>query len=198
MAKRNTTESQGDPPTQLSRALTDPSENVKSELRQAMKRQDDLRGQEAHYIRSMMRMSVKHNAELRRAETKRINAIRAVDVGAVTRASEVSTLQAQTLATQVATSAETLRGQVAAAATATAAALTTALTPIIQAVEDLRKAQYQQQGERVQRTEGTGNYRWLIGTGIAVGGCLIAFVVALLTAISLVVSLVYLHTQHVI
>ena len=134
MSKGN--KSQGDPPTQLARALTDPSENAKAELRSAVKRLDDLRSMEAHYTRATIRDSVKHNGELRRAETKRINAIRAVDVGAVTRASEVSAIQATTLASQVATSAETLRGQVAAAAQATSAAQATALGPITKSIED--------------------------------------------------------------
>ena len=79
--------------------------------------------------------------------------IRAVDVGAVNRAAEVSATQAQTLATQVAVSAETLCTQVAAAATAASTALSAALEPIQKDIADLRRAQYEAQGQKTQVVE---------------------------------------------
>lgn len=145
----------------------DPTLNVTAQLEAAIKRQDDLRLQEAAHVRELLELRGTFYEELRKAESSRIDAIRAVDVGSVTRAAEVSAVQAATLATQVATSAETLRGQVQAAASATAAALATALGPITKSIEDLRQAQYQQQGERFQRTEGRDTNQWVIGTIIA-------------------------------
>jgi hypothetical protein len=91
--------------------------------------------------------------QLRAAETARIDAIRAVDVGAVNRAAEVSATQAATLATQVATSAEALRGQVEAARQQTATALAAALEPIQKDIQDLRRAQYEAQGKQGQVVE---------------------------------------------
>jgi hypothetical protein len=96
----------------------------------------------------MNAMRTMYEGLLREAEAKRIDAIRAVDVGAVNRAAEVSAAQAATLATQVTVSAETLRNQVAAAASAQTIALNAALDPIQKAIDDLRRTQFQQAGEQ--------------------------------------------------
>jgi hypothetical protein len=151
--------------------VIDPSPNVLDLVRAAMQRQDDLREMQARYDAQVGKMREVHSREMRAAarrseerldqkdqqirlaETARIDAIRAVDVGAVNRAAEVSAAQAATLATQVATSAEALRGQVEAARQQTATSLAQALSPITKSIEDLRAAQYQQQGEKTQRGE---------------------------------------------
>lgn len=109
-------------------------------------------------MREIAALRAEYTAELRKAETARIDAIRAVDVGAVQRAAEVALTQASTLATQVATSAETLRGQVAAAATAQATALAAALVPLQEAIADLRRAQYEAQGVKSNVGETRLNY----------------------------------------
>lgn len=132
------------------------------------RRQDDLRQAESAHIHEIMATTSRYEDLLRQAETNRINAIRTVDVNAVAEAARVSAAQALTLANQVATSAETLRTQVSTVATATATALANALEPLQKAIEDLRKTQYQQQGEKVQRTEGTSNNQWLIGAVISI------------------------------
>ncbi len=142
----------------------DPSPNVLDLVASAMQRQDDLRNADSkrqddlremttRHLEGMTALRAEHTTAMQYKETERLDAIRLVDVGAVTRAAEVSTLQAQTLATSQATIAETLRGQVSAAAVATAAALATALAPITKAIEDLRQAQYQQQGEKSQQVD---------------------------------------------
>jgi hypothetical protein len=142
----------------------DPSPNVldlvasamqrQDDLREAAsKREDDLREMSTQHVEAMASLRAEHFFDLQNKETERLDAIRLVDTGAVTRAAEVSALQAQTLATSQATIAETLRGQVSAAAVATAAALATALAPITKAIEDLRQAQYQQQGEKSQQVD---------------------------------------------
>jgi Flp pilus assembly protein TadB len=110
---------------------------------------------------------------LREAETARIDAIRAVDVGAVNRAAEVATAQALTLAAQVSTSAETLRTQVAAAATASTVALAAALEPIQKDISDLRRNMYEQQGSRSQAVETSARTSTSIGTWIALAGVVI-------------------------
>jgi hypothetical protein len=160
----------------------DPSRNVLNLVAASIKRQDDLREMQAGHVaqvgqlrednaryvvelrsnydaqlrevnrRSEERLDFK-DQQLRAAETARIDAIRAVDVGAVNRAAEVSATQAATLATQVATSAEALRGQVEAARQQTATALAAALEPIQKDIQDLRRAQYEAQGQKTQVVE---------------------------------------------
>jgi hypothetical protein len=144
--------------------VVDPTKNVDALVEAAIRRQDDLRKMEAGYIARIGDMRENHakyitelraqyGTELRLAETARIDAIRAVDVGAVNRAAEVSATQAATLATQVATSAEALRGQVEAARQQTATALAAALEPIQKDIQDLRRAQYEAQGQKTQVVE---------------------------------------------
>jgi hypothetical protein len=147
------------------------------------KRRDDLDRQAEHYEGRIQRMADANtterqafNQQLRSAETARIDAIRAVDVNAVSRAAEVSAQQAATLAVQVQTSAETLRGQVAAAATATATALATALEPILKRLEELSRVQYEQQGQRAQVQESRGTNQWAIGFAVSAALALISVV----------------------
>jgi hypothetical protein len=132
---------------------TDPTKNVESLVEAAMRRQDDLREMQARYtgqIGEMRETHAQYVAELRaeyetrlsEAESDRINAIRAVDVGA-----------AAILANQVAASAEALRGQVEAARQQTATALAAALEPIQKDIQDLRRVQYEGQGKQGQVIE---------------------------------------------
>ena len=151
--------------------VQDPTPNVLDLVAAAIARQDDLRRAESQHIRELAEVRASHENQLRlqdradaslraayeeklrEKETARIDAIRAVDVGAVTRAAEVSAAQAATLATQQQASADALRGQVEAARIATADALAQALAPITKSIEDLRAAQYQQQGEKSSKVE---------------------------------------------
>jgi hypothetical protein len=151
--------------------VVDPTQNVLDLVRAAIDRQDDLRDITDRGLRDMIAMNAAHASELRDAEAKRIDAIRAVDVGAVNRAAEVSAQQAMTLAAKVAQSAETLRTQVAAAATAATVALAAALEPIQKDIADLRRAQYEAQGKQGQ----TADTRLNVGTVL---GC-VAVVVSL-------------------
>ena len=95
------------------RPVIDPTENVKALTEAAVNRLDDLRNTETQHskdlisiitknIEEMAKLRADYDDRLRDAESKRIDAIRAVDVGAVQRAAEVSAAQAQTLAIQVA------------------------------------------------------------------------------------------------
>ena len=151
--------------------VIDPTRNVLDLVSAAIQRQDDLRTVEARHQRELVVLRAEYDARLRVAdqrqaelragyeeklrqqESARIDAIRAVDVGAVSRAAEVSAAQAQTLATQQQASADALRNQVEQARIATADALAQALAPITKSIEDLRAAQYQQQGEKSSKVE---------------------------------------------
>jgi len=164
-------------------AVIDPTKNVLDLVLAAVERQDDLRKAEQHFQTSMHEVLVRSRdhdleairresalrndfqSELRKAETARLDAIRAVDVAAVQQAAQVSATQAATLAQQVATSAETLRTQVAASAQAATVSLAAALEPIIRDIADLRRAQYEAQGKSAQTVEtrtNTGQAAYLV------------------------------------
>jgi CHAT domain-containing protein len=157
--------------------VVDPTQNVLNLVTAAIQRQDDLREAAASHQREMAILRADYDEKLRRAETARIDAIRAVDVGAVNRAAEVSAQQATTLAAQVATSAETLRTQVAAAASAATTALAGALEPIQKDIADLRKAQYEAQGVKTNVGETRLNLNTIfIGVSIVIAA-VVAFVI---------------------
>ena len=131
------------------RPVIDPTANVIALTDAAVGRLNDLRAADQRYaelqfkyIDEVATLRAEHARALRKTETARIDAIRAVDVGAVQRAAEVAAAQA-----------EALRNQVAAAATATAAALAAALDPIQKSIDDLRRAQYEAQGQKTQVVE---------------------------------------------
>jgi hypothetical protein len=168
--KKRPTDRNGTPPF-------DPSKNVLDLVGAAIERQDDLRAAESRHIRELASVRAEYDnmlrnydraeavtraayeEKLRTQETARIDAIRAVDVGAVSRAAEVSAAQASTLATQQQASADALRNQVEQARIATADALAQALAPITKSIEDLRAAQYQQQGEKSSKVETSSDSR---------------------------------------
>jgi hypothetical protein len=160
------------------RAVVDPTKNVLDLVSAAMqrqddlrsiefKRQDDLREAESRHVREIAEVRSHYTAELRKAETARIDAIRAVDVGAVQRAAEVSAQQATTLAAQVALSAEAVR-----------VALAAAMEPIQKDIADLRRAQYEAQGVKTQ----TGDTRLNLGA-------IVSIMALLATAVLVVIAL---------
>jgi cobalamin biosynthesis Mg chelatase CobN len=164
--------------------VVDPTENVKALTEASVKRIDDIAQLRAYYderlanqrIRCDDRLDRQRNRyekelrtsdkELRKAESDRIDAIRAVDVGAVQRAAEVSAAQA-----------EALRNTVAAAAAAAATALGAALDPIQKDIADLRRAQYEAQGKTTQVGETRGAATLTIAIISAVAAVIVAVVV---------------------
>jgi hypothetical protein len=131
------------------RPVIDPTQNVLDLVDAAIRRQDDLREAESRHVREVAALHVSYGeklrlveTELRTAESRRIDAIRAVDVAAVQRTAEVAGV-----------TAETLRANVAATATAAATALANALEPILKSIADLQRAQYETQGGRAQVVE---------------------------------------------
>ena len=158
--------------------VVDPTSNVIALVAAGLQRQDDLRRQESVHIHELLVLRADYEEKLRIGESRRIDAIRAVDVAAVAQAASVSATQASTLATQVAASAETLRTTVPASAIAAANNLVTALEPIQKAIAELRQAQYQQQGQTAQKSEGRGDNQWLTTSVIAVAAALASYLVA--------------------
>jgi hypothetical protein len=162
----------------------DPTENVK-DLGEAIKatvaaevqRQDDLRGMESRHIRELIARDREHAKELRAAEADRIDAIQTRSDLTVQRAAEVQATQAQALATQVATTADAFRSAMAAE-----------LSPVKASIEDLRRAQYEAQGQKTQTVEarevggasraGVGLIVGIVGGIVGVIGLLLAFYLA--------------------
>lgn len=166
----------------------DPTENVKALSEAANKRQDDLREAdrkltdarhdgakaladlraecnhelalaESKRVNEQLAIRAGYEEQLRTAEAKRIDAIRAVDVNAVSVASQRASDQASVLATQVAQSAEQLRTQVAQSAEAlralvatTAATAATTLQQLVTGLSTrlttLEQAQYEGKGKQ--------------------------------------------------
>ena len=158
-------DSQGNP-------VIDPTRNVLDLVQAAIKRQDDLRESEAQHTQELMRVHADYQGQLRIGEAERINAIRSVDVAAVQRAAEVQATQAGALAAQVSTTADAFRS-----------ALGAALEPIIRDIADLRKAQYEQAGQKAQVVEkqaaGSQNGQW-VAIAVAVMSLLVTIGVLLL------------------
>jgi hypothetical protein len=144
----------------------------------------DQRESDRKHIAQLAELRAYYDEKLRDAEAKRIDAIRAVDVGNVQRATEVSATQAATLATQVATSAEALRLQVQAAAAAASTALAAALDPIQKDIADLRRAQYEAQGTRAQVQESRAS-----------GGAIMGYAVGAFGVLAGIISLIFFVTQ---
>jgi len=149
---------------------------------------DDLRESETRHQAEVARLLTERVESMMTAESHRIDAIRAVDVDAVQKASTAANAQATALAAQVVQSAEALRAQAAATAVLNESRLAVALDPITKAVAELRQMQYKQQGEKAQVQESrdkgnaTGN---MIGTGMAT---FIGFVTILISVAALIVS----------
>jgi len=180
----------------------DPTANVFQLVEAAIRRQDDLRLAEKEHVAEVLRLRgeqrahdlnhmseivtirAQYDRELREAEAKRIDAIRAVDVGAVAAAAAVQTTQATTLASQVASSAEALRNQVAAAASAQTVALAAALEPIIKDIADLRRAQYEAQGQKAQVVDARANTGAVVGYIVGGIGALVAIATLLIVLVS--------------
>jgi hypothetical protein len=171
-----------------SHEVIDPTKNVLEHVAAAIRRQDDLRAAESRHVREVGTLREHYAQALRAAESARIDAIRAVDVGAVSRAAEVASTQATTLATQVQVSAETLRAQVAAAATAAAVSLAAALEPVQKNIDDLRRAQYEQQGQKTQSQETQTRQTGSIGLWIGIAAVIVTLIIGIGTAVVLVES----------
>lgn len=157
--------------------IVDPTENVKALNEAASKRQDDLRiiterlvqakldaiaevnkllynhAQEmsrafADKLESEARVRADYDEKLRAAEAKRIDAIRLVDVNAVSEDRRRTGEQAVALATQVSQSADTVRALVASTKTSTDLSVSQVTQALSQRITTLEQAGYQQAGKQ--------------------------------------------------
>jgi hypothetical protein len=181
--------------------VRDPSPNVFDLVEAAIQRQDDLRIADSQHIREMASIRAEYDRQLREAdrheaavrsgfeeklsakETARLDAIRAVDVANVESARQVAEARATTLQTQQQASADALRNQVEQARITTADALESRVGPLLTALEDLRRTQYQQQGEKSSRVETTSDQRANRGNSTAM-------VMAIVMSVSMLISII--------
>ena len=173
------------------RSMPDPTENVKSLNEASIKSLKELAALRAKYEQRLEMQRERFNdrltrqrirfekelreadKELRKAESERLNSIRAVDIAAVQRSTQEASERANTLATQVATAADVVRTTLAAG-----------LDPIRNDIADLRRSQSEALGQKTQVVDQRGSNTLIIGI-ITVA---IAFVVALMLAITIYLS----------
>ena len=175
-------QSEGPATDRNNQPVIDPTANVLDLVEAAIKRIDDIREVETRRVDDLRESFLKHievvsmirahyEDELRVSESKRIDAVRTVDVAAVAAAASAAETRATALAQQVSASAEAMRNQVAAAAQAASTALTAALEPIQKDVADLRRVQYEQQGQRANIEDRRAT--WTAGQGMVVAAILV-------------------------
>lgn len=176
----------------------DPTQNVLDLVNLETKRQDDLRKLQYKTIRlevngevSSIRHELKHFKKylknVSKAETRRINAIRAVDVGAVAVANTAAENRASTLA-----------GQVNAAKDAQLVALKAETDPIRKDIVDLRQSQWTIAGgreevkEKVVTSQASSHN---VGIWVAIGISVFAFITTSMLSIISIAVLLYLNNQ---
>ena len=166
----------------------DPSGNVLDLVDASARRQDDLREAESRHFREVLQIRSTFEDKLRTKESERLDAIRSNDQASLQTAATTAEMRANTLAATVATSAEALRTQVQDAAAASTLSLAAALSPIQVDVSELRKAQYQTQGEKTQvvesREKGMTAAQW-IGVAIAITAVFLSTIMIVVTIIAI-------------
>lgn len=124
----------------------DPTANVLQLVGNATKYLEDLHRQGMESLESRLQGAILASQRERAAESERINALRAVDVQAVSIANDRAIKQAEVLATQVAQSAEALRILVAQTASTIAVQLAQVTNQLIERIAALERARYEDVG----------------------------------------------------
>lgn len=174
--------------------VVDPTANVLDKVMDAVKRLDDLASLERTHNRDMGEQRDRYEERLRVAQEKlglaesaRLDAIHAADVAAADRGAITSAAQQATLATQVETTAVTLRNQVEATRVQTADQLQTVAAPLQTSIAELTRALYSGEGALGQQRSGRANSQWAIGA--AISGALVV-----ITLVGLIITLALSHT----
>ena len=161
------------------RTTLDPTLNVKGILHASERRQDDLRRSEFRGIRREMYLHQYYGKQLSKKESKRIDAIRQVDVGAVASSAAVQASQQGALA-----------GTVTATAEAARVALRSETDPLRKDIAELRQVQYETAGGKQQVTETREkSSNWGLWLGLAVAA-FVGFNGLMLTLTGIIVTLV--------
>jgi hypothetical protein len=189
--------------------VIDPTKNVIALNAAANKRQDDLREMSTRHLQDMLERDrahieqilamraefakeqhesdADHLREIRVLETNRIDAIRAVDVAATAAAATAAENRAGTLAAQVSAAAEAMRTANADAIAGAQSALSIAIAPLMAAVQEVQRRQYEEAGAKanvVESRDDRGDRRGSIGTVLGVIGGIFGFIGILLAAVA--------------
>lgn len=184
-------------------AVIDPTKNVETAVEREVTRIDDMADLRAMFTERIADLRSGHTEQLAvlRAdhaekmqvkEAERLDAIRAVDAAAVADASSAAEARASALAAQVQAAAEAMRTQVGAAATAATENQAVALAPIQAAIDSLRQAQYEAQGQKTQVVEtqaGGRNVAVWITLAVAGAGLFFTAMLFLIATAGLVITL---------
>lgn len=182
--------------------VQDPTKNVMKIVKEAVRRQDDLRKTQFKSIRREIHLEVQqfhreltdfksYMKKINRTETKRINAIRKVDTDNVALANTAAENRATTLASQQVNQA-----------TASNIALKAETDPIRKDITDLRQSQWTLAGGKEQVTETktdsrakSNNWGVWVGIGVAaVMGVATIFATVTIAVITIVVT-IYLNNH---
>lgn len=132
----------------------DPTYNVSELVNAAVQRLDDLSKMQMECTKEViglnkeiLNLHVTYGEKLSVAESKRIDAIRAVDVAAVAIASEKANQQATVLANQLTASADTLRNLVATTATTVNEQFRAVTSQLMDKIALLERSQYEGKGK---------------------------------------------------
>jgi hypothetical protein len=120
---------------------------LKKLIEKSDRRHNDLRAAESRRLDDLRLLSASYEKEMREAEAKRLDNIRVVDATAVSIANERAVQQANVLAAQVATSAETQRTLVASTASTIATQLQQIVTPLTERLASVEKSIFEGQGK---------------------------------------------------
>jgi hypothetical protein len=134
-------------------------------VEESVKRLDEKITALAIRIDEQMKLRADYAIQLSKAESSRLDSIRAVDISAVAVANDRAVASAAVLASQVSSSAETLRTLVAATAATVAQQLSAVSTGINDRLSALEKSQYETQGKSGGSKDTWG---WIIGGIMAI------------------------------
>lgn len=133
----------------------DPTENVKALSVAASQRQDDLREEadrriagEVESVRNELKLRAEFAKEIRELESRRLDAIRQVDVTAVKTEADRALAAISVLATTTATNAENLRNALTATAQTIATQTSNTVSQITERIAALEKSSYEGAGKQ--------------------------------------------------
>lgn len=153
----NPTNRSGDGSPQLSggELTIDPTENVKALSAAANQRQDDIRAEnnrridsELGHVKFVAELRANHAREIRELESRRLDAIRQVDVAATKTEADRALAAIQTLAVTTQTNAENLRNALTATATTIATQTANTVSQITERIAALEKSSYEGAGKQ--------------------------------------------------
>lgn len=137
---------QGPSTDQDNQPVMDPTDNVMKLVEAANRRQDDLRNAESLRSREVADLRAEHAKEIREIESRRLDAIRQVDVAAAKTEADRALTAIQALATKAAIDAENIRTALNATAATIAKQTSDTVGEITTRIAALEKSNYEGQG----------------------------------------------------